>query len=154
MFFPLHLLHRWQNRGRTSRGLDSWVLLSPTITSQPTEGLEPQLGHSDGPLDCRRNQIEMQTHTNSSLKNNICILCMPTITEVKRASKCWHIIFDIVPYLWHNHCLMGDKLCPFSRSEHFFTACLYTPSVNDWPCTAHICQCSVSVPDRSRVMLK
>lgn len=94
------------------------------------------------------------THTNSSLKNNICILCMPTITEVKRASKCWHIIFDIVPYLWHNHCLMGDKLCPFSRSEHFFTACLYTPSVNDWPCTAHICQCSVSVPDRSRVMLK
>lgn len=38
--FPLRVLHRWRSRGRTSSGLDSWVLLSPAISPRPPEPLQ------------------------------------------------------------------------------------------------------------------
>lgn len=94
-------------------------------------------------------------HMNCSLENNTCTQ-MYTYNywcqNLQGTSKCWCLILDIVPFLWHKvtqtrpYLETVCLLCPLSHKG----PCVQKNwSVNDWPGTAHTFQCSDSVPDRS-----
>lgn len=102
-FFFFSLLHRWRNRGRTSRGSVSWVLLSPTITSRPTEGrrggLTAPTGLSDGPRDCRLTVKKKTTQTQAlrtihAFRVHLQLLMSKKTKNARRL----HIIFDSAPF--------------------------------------------------------
>lgn len=108
--------------------------------------------HATRPCARSRKQIEMQTHTHTQTPAWRTIHVLRVHSQLLM-SECERPASDIVPFQWHNRCLMGYKLClmcSLGPEEHRLThpRTEELVSVNDQPGVAHICQCSVSVPNR------
>lgn len=122
----LFLLHRWQNRGRTSRGSGSWVLLSPTITSRPTEGGGGGAHGSDG---TQWRAARLQAHSKKNKKTTqtqalrtihafrVHLQLLMSKNKTKRQTPAHHFWLGAF-FLRHSHGLMGYKPCLMRSLGH------------------------------------
>ena len=119
----LLILRRWPSRGRTSRGWGSWVL-SPTITSLPTDGLQVHTGHRHGPLQCR---LATGMHSHKLQLNN---------TQMSTYNYWWQLDFSLGAFHVTQHCLIGSglrPLCAWRRTPHRISWAEEVVPVRDWP---------------------